>query len=97
MATEPIVAESLVRIPSSVYARSFGDELVLLDFGRGEYFGLDEVGAVVWRLCEAGEPLHVIAAALVERYAVSYEAALDDIVELVTHMRDSHLVTIVSE
>ena len=32
-----------VTISPSVYARSFGEEVVLLEFGKGEYFGLDAI------------------------------------------------------
>ena len=94
--TEPVQVASRVCVAKSVYARSFGAELVLLDFGRGEYFGLDEVGAEIWKHCEAGDSLAAIAAALVERYEVSYEAALRDIIALITHMRDKDLLTLVS-
>ena len=43
--TESLDEGSRVKISPSVYARAFGEEVVLLEFGRGEYFGLDAVGA----------------------------------------------------
>jgi len=75
-----------------VYARAFGDEIVLLDFGVGEYFGLDPIGAEIWRRLEAGETLARIADSLVERYEVTREVALGDIVALVDEMRDKGLL-----
>jgi hypothetical protein len=93
--TATIDSKSRVKVASSIYARPFGSELVLLDFGRGEYFGLDDVGADIWRRCEAGDSLAAIASTIVERYEVPYEAALRDIVALVTHMRDKGLLAIV--
>lgn len=84
-----------VRISPSVYVRAFGDELVLLDFSRGEYFGLDEAGAIVWRGLEAAKPLGEIVDALVERYEVAREVAYEDIVALVTHMQSQSLLTLV--
>jgi hypothetical protein len=86
--------ESRVAISPGVYARAFGDELVLLDFSRGEYFGLDELGAEIWKLAEAGETLGAIADHIVERFEVTHDVAFRDIVDLVTHMRDQGLVTI---
>ncbi|HSO37125.1 MAG TPA: PqqD family protein [Labilithrix sp.] len=73
--------------------RAFGAELVLLDFSRGEYFGLDETGATIWRGLEAGQALGEIADALVERYEVARDVAYDDIVSLVTHMQAQSLVS----
>src|SRR5262249_44225745 len=84
--------DSLVRIAGSVYARPFGDELVLLDFGRGEYFALDEVGAEVWRGIEHGKPLGTIAAALASDFDVAEEKVLADIFALVRDMRERSLV-----
>lgn len=86
--------EARVAISPGVYARAFGDELVLLDFSRGEYFGLDDLGAQIWRLAEAGEPLGVIADRIVESFEVGHDAAFRDIVDLITHMRDQGLVTL---
>ena len=88
----PLDPGSRVHISSNAYARVFGDEVVVLHFGHGEYFGLDEVGAQVWALLEKGEPLGAIADAIVERYDVSRERALRDVVDLVTDMATHELV-----
>jgi hypothetical protein len=85
-------AESRLRISPSVYVRAFGEELVLLDFARGEYFGLDALGATIWRRLEAGDPLGAIADVLVERYEVTRDVALNDVVQLVTRMHEQSLV-----
>jgi hypothetical protein len=87
-------AETRLRISPSVYARAFGEELVLLDFARGEYFGLDEVGATIWRRLEAGDCLRAIADVLVEHFDVSHDQALADIVQLVTQMHEQALVSV---
>jgi hypothetical protein len=84
--------ESRLSISPSVYARVFGSEIVLLDFGRGEYFGLDEVGAEIWRGIEAGDSLGEIATRLVERFEVAYEQALSDTVVVVDDMLQCDLV-----
>jgi hypothetical protein len=84
--TESLDAERRLRVSPSVYARTFGAELVLLDFGRGEYFGLDEVGAEIWRAIAAGETLGAIADRVAERYEVTRSRALADIVQLAAHM-----------
>jgi hypothetical protein len=89
----PLRPDSRIRIAPSVYARAFGAEIILLEFHRGEYFGLDPIGAEVWRLLEAGSTLAAAADSLVARYEVSREDALSDIVSLVGDMRENELVT----
>jgi hypothetical protein len=82
-----------VKISPSVYARPFGDELVLLEFARGEYFALDAIGAFIWRGLEEGQAIGQIADAIALEHDVTREAAFRDIVDLVTHMRDEKLLT----
>src|SRR5262245_26156573 len=83
MATSPlpISPATRVRISPRVYARAFGEELVLLDFAAGEYFGLDAVGADVWRGLEAGQAIAEVARAIAARYDVASDQAERDIVQ----------------
>ncbi len=83
-----------VAVSPGIYARAFGAELVLLDFSRGEYFGLDELGAEIWRRLEAGDTLGAVADDVVARFDVTREVAFRDIVDLVTHMCDQGLVRV---
>lgn len=90
--TAPLSADSLLRVSPSVYVRPFGEELVLLDFARGEYFGLDAIGGEVWRAVEAGQALGAVARTIAERYEVTDDVALRDVITLATHLRDEALV-----
>jgi hypothetical protein len=87
-----IPAGTKLKISPRVYARAFGEEIVLLDFAVGEYFGLDPVGAEVWRGLEGGEELAQIAERVVKRYAVARDDAMRDIVHLVNELHQSGLL-----
>ncbi len=39
-----------MRIADGIIYKRVGEELVLLDFDRETYYGLDEVGARIWQL-----------------------------------------------
>ncbi len=90
--TQPLDQHTHVSPSPSVYARAFGAEIVLLDFGKGEYFGLDEVGADIWRRLEAGDDIGAAADHLAAHYAVDRDEALRDIVDLVSELRSYGLV-----
>jgi hypothetical protein len=83
-----------VRVADNVHRRPFGDEIVLLDFARGEYFALDPVGAEMFELLASGESIESVAAAIVRRYDVALEVAVNDIVVLVTRLNGHGLVTV---
>jgi hypothetical protein len=93
-AAPPIAESDRVRVSPSVYARAFGEELVLLDFGRGEYFGLDAIGTTIWRRLEAGDTVGGVADAVAAQFEVTRETALRDIAALVGHLREQTLVAV---
>lgn len=84
--------QTRVRALSSVYARPFGNELVLLEFGRGEYFALDEIATEIWRRLEDGDALATVASRVASSHDVSESQAFDDIVSLVRDMHARALV-----
>ena len=92
MIEEVLTADTRIAPSPKVYARAFGDDLVLLDFAAGEYFGLDRVGALVWERLLAGDALGAIAEAVEREYDVTLEAALADIMRLVHQLEASALV-----
>ncbi len=94
MSTAAGAASQLPRVTVSpkVYARAFGEEIVLLDFAIGEYYGLDPLGARVWRALEAGEDLPSIADAIAADYDVAHDVALADVLALVSELGRSALV-----
>ena len=76
-------ADQRFRLPEQVHTRRFDDELVVLDLVRGEYFALDEVGAIVWEHLVAGKTLAEVAVELVATYDVVQDTALSDVRRLV--------------
>ena len=92
--TETLDERSRFTISPSVYARAFGEEVVLLEFGNGEYFGLDPIGAEVWRRLEAGDDLGAVASHIATLYEVGRAEALRDIVALVAQLRSNDLLTL---
>lgn len=91
--TPPLDERTRVTVSTSVYVRSFGDEVVLLEFGNGEYFGLDAIGAEIWRRLEAGDDLGAVADHLAAHYEVSRAVAFNDVAELVGRLRSHALIT----
>jgi len=88
--------KSRVTVSSSVYLREFGEELVLLDFGKGEYYALDAIGAAILRKLEAGADVADVAAYLVREYDVASDVALADVAALVDEMKGQGLIEVFS-
>jgi hypothetical protein len=61
-----------------VYARQFGDEVVLLDFARGEYFSLNPAACAAWHAVASGGTLTTALRAIVAEFDVGEAEASSD-------------------
>jgi hypothetical protein len=67
-------------------------EAVILDLSSGVYFGLNEVGARIWELLQAGRDLRSVRATLLEEFDVPPSRCEADLLELVRRMAADGLV-----
>ena len=74
------------RIPKHVLSRSVGDDTVLLDLHRDEYFSLDSVGTQVWSLLVEGESVRAIVDRITETYGVDVAVVADDVDALISDL-----------
>jgi Coenzyme PQQ synthesis protein D (PqqD) len=77
-----IGSQARFRMAPDVHARRFGDELVLLDLGRGEYFSLNAVGSEIWETLLGGCTLEEAVEQLRSRYDVDVGVLRDDLAAL---------------
>lgn len=61
-------------------------ETVLLDLSTGRYYTLNRLGSVIWEHCTGHSSISDIHAVLCDRFEVTCEQALDDLVALVNQL-----------
>jgi len=81
-----------VTIPGEVMTRRVGDETVILDLATGTYFGLDRVGADMWRLMGEGRTLAEVCDAMQALYEATREQLERDVLELAEKLQAQGLV-----
>jgi PqqD family protein of HPr-rel-A system len=74
---------------SSVVCADVNDEAVLLNVETGIYFGLDGLGAQIWKLIEEGANEEEILSRLLAEYEVTPEQLHGDLTEFLTQL-DAH-------
>ncbi|HEX7151732.1 MAG TPA: PqqD family protein [Thermoanaerobaculia bacterium] len=84
--------ERTLRLSEGVIAKTVGEELVLLDYGAGVYYGLDAIGGRIWQLASEGKPLGAIVDTLLEEYDVTRETLEADVEALVGDLTERGLV-----
>ncbi len=79
---------------SHVVAARQGDRTILLDAQRGRYFGVDEVGATIWRMLGAGSTLAQLVDGLEQEYAAPREALEQDATAFLARLGRARLVEV---
>jgi len=79
-------------IPPHVLARQVGDETVILNLESGVYFGLDSVGARIWKLLAEGNNLVRICEKMQLEFQVDPETLEKDVKRLVHELEDKGLI-----
>lgn len=83
-----------VAIPSQVMVREVGDEIVILDLASGTYYGLDAVGARIWRWIAEGRSLLQICEGMLAEYEVTHADIEHDVLALAQSLLDKKLISI---
>jgi hypothetical protein len=84
--------ERRYRASSDVVSAALPDGLALLDMNAGQYFGLNEVGALVWGLLQAPVSLTDLVRGVRDHFDIDEETSHADIVELLEALKNSRLV-----
>src|SRR5205823_3068257 len=71
-----------------------GQEAVILHLGAGEYYGLNEVGAVIWGLLEKPISAEQIAGEVTRKFEVTSNQSLSDVLQLLHRLRGQKLIEI---
>jgi hypothetical protein len=81
-----------VKPRENVIAKMVGTEMVLLDYDRGIYYGLNPVGARVWQLLRDGATPDEIVAQLTDEYDVAPATLQADVAALLRDLEAKELV-----
>lgn len=93
----PLDLDSELEVCDRVVYRELDGEMVLLDLGAGQYYGLDEVGTRAFSLLESTPRLGQIHESLLAEFEVSSERLSADLVELFEDLRGHGLVQLRTE
>ena len=88
-----MLPERVVRVSDQVVFKPVGEEMVLLDFQSGMYYGLDPIGVRIWQLIAAQRSLGDIVETLLGEYDVTRETLERDIDALVEELGSRGLIT----
>jgi len=90
----PITADSIARIANEVVSCDLDGEAAILNVRTGVYYGLDEVGASVWRIMREPRTLAEIIKRITSEYDVDPPQCENDLISLLSELAKHGLVEI---
>ena len=85
--------EPRIKTSGNVLIQKVAHEAVLLDLDSQSYFGLDEVGTLIWEAVSDGRTESEIVARIVEEFDVDAKTARRDLQEFLERLSADRLIT----
>ena len=85
---------SKIMVSKDVVSCDLGGETAMLDMKEGVYYGLNEMGTIIWEYIQEPITLQEIVDKILAEYDVDEETCYRDLVELVEGMSKNGLVEI---
>lgn len=81
-----------MRRSDAAMARTVDDEVVILDVPSGRYFGLNDVGALIWDLLDGDHDRDAILDAITADFDIDRPTAASDLDSLLAELTGAGLV-----
>ncbi|MGH7689719.1 MAG: PqqD family protein [Gemmatimonadaceae bacterium] len=92
----PLTLASRVAVPPDLMASDLAGEFVLLNLADGVYYGLDAVGAHIWRLLDQAPSVRAVVDDVVAQYHVDRVRCEDDVLTFLGDLCAHGLVVVVA-
>ena len=90
----PLCVQSVVGAASEQISCPLGEESAILNLKNSVYYGLDPVGAHVWKLLREPKSVGELRDALLDEYDVEAARCEQDLLELLEKMRSEGLIEV---
>jgi hypothetical protein len=87
-----IATDTLIRRTDSQVSTAMEGETILLQLESGNYFSLNEVGALVWNELEAPRTVQQLCERVCAEYEVDVQLCLRDVTQLIEHLLKEQMV-----
>ena len=84
-----------IKIADTLFVQEVDNEMVILDTASQQYFGLDEMGVVIWKHLNESTSLQKVYNTMCEVYEVDTKQLEEDICRFVQELVDVDLIQVV--
>jgi len=87
--------EQLVKRSSDIIASEVDGEVVMMSVDQGMYFGIDSIGAAIWKKLEEPKTIHSICEELIQEYDTDYATIQQDVNLFMKDLLEHNIVEVV--
>ena len=85
---------SRVKVTPEQVSSELGKEVVILHVKNGVYYGLDEVGVLIWKKLQESCSVSDIVTSIVAEFDVDAKQCEQDVLRILSELQDAQLVAV---
>lgn len=85
-------SETLIARNKDILANLVGDEVVMMDMGKGKYFGVNKTGSYIWQLLEQPATIGELCDRLVADFGISKEQCTNELKPFIEQMQKENII-----
>ncbi len=89
-----LTGESVISVHPEQLSSDLDGETILLQMSSGLYYGLNEMGAVIWEMIQTPHQFKEIQDKLLETYEVTPEVCQQEVTRLLRELHEAGLVEV---
>ncbi len=93
--SEIITAKTMVVQSKSFLTAEMDDDLVMMSLENNAYFGLDDIGKIIWETIAQPQTVDTLCKTLMTHYAVEKDVCMADTIAFLTELYDEKMVELV--
>ncbi len=97
MSLHSITVSSTIVRSSQFITTPMDNELAMMSLESNAYFGLDEIGAVIWEALEQPKTVGALCDELLARYDIDRAQCQADVIDFLTDLHEAKIVELVEE
>jgi hypothetical protein len=94
MTITPIDLNSIVGVSKDQISSELAGEAVIMSLRNGMYYGLDEIGAEIWKLIQQPRPVAEVCDAIMQVYDVTPDVCERDVKALLSQLIAEGLIEV---
>ena len=94
MKDQTITTDTVVRRIEEVIAGDIDGEIVMMSIENGKYYGLDDIGSLIWKLIETPVKVSELIDTLLERFDVDRETCEEDVLKFLNDLNEGRILAV---